>query len=163
MYGFSLAIYLLAGWLQTRFPQLDLLTHDADHLWSTLFGWQGDPHFGSAHILSNVLIAAGFIVIAAAWPVLRVAQQKSELATTGPYAWVRHPQYVGFITILTGFPLQWPTLLTLVMYPPLVVMYVVLAKREEREARAQFGVAYDRYAEAVPAWLPEFGRLVHRA
>ena len=48
MYGFPLTIYLLSGWLQTRYPQLDLLSHDAGHLWSTLFGWNGDPHFRSA-------------------------------------------------------------------------------------------------------------------
>lgn len=160
MYGFPLTIYLMSGWLQTRFPQLDFFSHDAGHLWSTLFGWQGDPHFSPTHILSNALIAVGFIVIATAWPVLHAAQQKGQLATTGPYAWIRHPQYVGFIAILTGFFLQWPTLLTLLMYPPLVVMYVVLARREEREARAAFGADYDRYAAAVPAWVPRVG---HRA
>ncbi|GJC30614.1 hypothetical protein KAM398_08650 [Acinetobacter sp. KAM398] len=46
MYGFPLTIYLLSGWLQTRFPQLDLLSHNAGHLWSTLLGEKGDPHFG---------------------------------------------------------------------------------------------------------------------
>lgn len=163
MYGFPLTIYLLSGWLQTRFPGFDLLSHDAGHLWSTLLGWKGDPHFSPPHILSNLLIAAGFIVIAAAWPVLHEAQQKGQLAMTGAYARVRHPQYVGFIAILTGFVLQWPTLLTLLMYPPLVVMYVVLARREEREARVTFGSAYDRYAAAVPGWLPRFGGRAHPA
>lgn len=163
MYGFPLTIYLLSGWLQTRYPGFDLLNHDAGHLWSTLLGWKGDPHFSPPHILSNVLIAAGFIVIAAAWPVLHTAQQKAQIAMTGPYARVRHPQYVGFIGILTGFVLQWPTLLTLLMYPPLVVMYVALARREEREARIVFGAAYDRYAEWVPAWFPRLGQRVHPA
>lgn len=161
MYGFPLTIYVLSGWLQTRYPQLDLLSHDAGHLWSTMFGWQSDPHFSPAHILSNVLIAAGFIVIAASWPVLHAAQQAGRLAVDGPYRWVRHPQYVGFITILTGFLLQWPTLLTLAMYPPLVAMYVTLARREEREAHAAFGTAYDRYAAEVPAWIPALGRRAH--
>jgi protein-S-isoprenylcysteine O-methyltransferase Ste14 len=154
MYGFPLTIYLLSGWLQTRYPQLDLLSHDAGHLWSTIFGFKGDPHFSPAHVLSNVLILAGFVLIAWAWPALHEAQRAGRLATTGAYAWVRHPQYAGFIAILTGFLLQWPTLLTLVMYPPLVAMYVALARREEREARAQFGAAYDRYAQSVPGWLP---------
>jgi protein-S-isoprenylcysteine O-methyltransferase Ste14 len=154
MYGFPLTIYLLSGWLQTRYPQLDLLGHDAGHLWSTIFGFKGDPHFSPAHILSNLLIGAGFVLIAWAWPALHAAQRAGRLATTGAYAWVRHPQYLGFIAILTGFLLQWPTLLTLVMYPPLVAMYVALARREEREARAQFGAAYERYAQSVPAWLP---------
>jgi hypothetical protein len=45
MYGFPLTIYLLAGWLGRRYPGLDLLSHDADHLWQTLLGWNGDPHW----------------------------------------------------------------------------------------------------------------------
>ena len=59
---------------------------------------------------------------------LYVAQQAGRLATTGPYARVRHPQYVGFILIMFGFLLQWPTLLTLAMFPVLVWMYVRLAR-----------------------------------
>lgn len=82
-------------------------------------------------------------------------QQKSEtLATTGPYAYVRHPQYVGFIAILVGFLLQWPTLLTLAMFPVLVWMYVRLAKTEEQETIARFGDAYTKYARRVPAFIP---------
>lgn len=45
MYGFPLTIYLLSGWLQARFPNLDLLSHESGHLWSTLLGDQGNPHF----------------------------------------------------------------------------------------------------------------------
>lgn len=163
MYGFPLTIYVLSGWLQTRHPQLDLLSHDTGHLWSTMFGWQGDPHFSPAHILSNVLIAVGFIVIVASWPVLHAAQQAGRLAVDGPYRWIRHPQYAGFIFILTGFLLQWPTLLTFAMYPPLVVMYVVLARREEREARTTFGTIYDNYATVVPAWIPALGQRTRSA
>ena len=36
---------------------------------------------------------------------------------TGPYAYVRHPQYDGFILIMFGFLFQWPTLITLIMFP----------------------------------------------
>ena len=60
---------------------------------------------------------------------------RHQLATTGAYAYLRHPQYVGFILILLGFLLQWPTVLTLAMFPILVWMYVRLAHREEREVR----------------------------
>ena len=67
---------------------------------------------------------------------------------------MRHPQYVGFVLILLGFLLQWPTLLTLVMFPILVTMYVRLARREEHEAEATFGAAYTRYAAVVPAFFP---------
>lgn len=154
MYGFPLTIYLLSGWLQRRYPGLDLLTHDVGHLWETLLGWRGDPHFNPLHLLSSLLIGGGFVLLASAWRVLFAAQQGRRLATTGPYAYVRHPQYDGFILIMLGFLLQWPTLLTLLMFPILVWMYVRLARREEREVQAEFGEAYTRYAMATPAGLP---------
>ena len=160
MYGFPLTIYLLSGWLGRRYPQLDLFSHDAGHLWNTLLGWKGDAHFNPMHILSNLLIAGGFILLSAAWSVLYKAQRDHRLATTGVYARVRHPQYVGFVTIMVGFLLQWPTLLTLVMFPILVTMYVRLARREEREVRATFGAEWDRYAAETPAFVPRPGRQV---
>ena len=159
MYGFPLTIYLLSGWLQTRYPQVNPLSHDSGHLLSTLLALKGDPHFNVLHILSNALIFAGFLVIAAAWRILYQAQRKRALATTGAYAWIRHPQYAGFILIMLGFLLQWPTILTVPMFPALVVMYVRLARKEENEAVAAFGDAYRRYAERVPAFIPRLGRL----
>jgi protein-S-isoprenylcysteine O-methyltransferase Ste14 len=154
MYGFPLTIYFLSGWLQSRFPSVDWFSHDAGHLLEMIFGWKANPHFGPFHILSNILIIAGFVLISAAWRVLYAAQQRNELATTGPYARVRHPQYVGFVLVMLGFLLQWPTLLTLAMFPVLVWMYVRLARAEEREAIAAFGDAYRRYAAGVPAFFP---------
>jgi protein-S-isoprenylcysteine O-methyltransferase Ste14 len=158
MYGFPLTIYILSGWLQSRYPGVDWLSHDAGHLLEMLFGWRVNPHFGPFHLLSYVLVGGGFLLIASAWRILHLAQQRGTLATTGPYAHVRHPQYVGFVLILVGLLVQWPTLLTLAMFPVLVVMYVRLARQEEREVRATFGAAYDRYAAQVPAFLPRWSR-----
>jgi protein-S-isoprenylcysteine O-methyltransferase Ste14 len=162
MYGFPLTIYLLSGWLGGRYPGLDPFTHDAGHLWETLLGWGGDPHLNPLHVASNVLIVVGFVVIARAWDVLYRAQRRGELATAGPYARVRHPQYVGFILIMFSFALQWPTILTLVMFPILVTMYVRLARQEEREVLAMFGDTYARYAAATPAFIPRWPRALAR-
>jgi len=162
MYGFPLTIYLLAGWLGRRYPGLDLLSHDAGHLWWTVLGWQGDPHWHPLHLLSTLLIGGGFVLLAASWRVLYEAQRQHTLAVTGPYARLRHPQYAGFVGIMLGFLLQWPTLVTLLMFPMLVTMYVRLAHREEREALAEFGEAYDRYTATTPAFFPHFGRIEHR-
>jgi protein-S-isoprenylcysteine O-methyltransferase Ste14 len=159
MYGFPLSIYILSGWLQSRYPGVDWLSHDAGHLLEMMFGWQANPHFGPFHFLSFILIGGGFILIAAAWRVLYEAQRRGTLATSGPYSYVRHPQYVGFILVLAGFLIQWPTLLTLTMFPVLVVMYVRLTKHEEAESRAAFGPAYDAYAARVPAFLPRWARI----
>ena len=159
MYGFPLTIDLLSGWLGQRFPELDLFTHETGHLWHTLLGWEGNPHLDPLHLASYALIGGGFWILAAAWPVLLRAQQQGQLATTGPYAGVRHPQYAGFVLILLGFLFQWPTLLTLVMFPILVWMYVRLGRREETEARSQFGEAYALYAARTPAFVPKLRAL----
>lgn len=162
MYGFPLTIYLLSGWLGQRYPQINLLSHDAGHLWTTLFGWRGDAHWNPLHLLSNVFIVGGFILLAQAWDVLYRAQQSHTLAVDGPYARIRHPQYVAFIAIMFGFLLQWPTILTLVMFPVLVVTYVRLAHKEEHSMQREFGAVYDNYARATPAFIPKFGRAVAR-
>lgn len=158
MYGFPLTIYFLSGWLQARFPGVDWFTHDAGHLLEMMFGWKTNPHFGPFHVLSFILIGAGFVLISAAWRVLYNAQQPRALATTGPYSYVRHPQYVGFILVMLGFLVQWPTLLTLAMLPVLVVMYVKLARSEERESIAEFGDSYRKYMAEVPAFFPRVDR-----
>ncbi|HEX2831052.1 MAG TPA: isoprenylcysteine carboxylmethyltransferase family protein [Burkholderiales bacterium] len=155
MYGFPLTIYFLSGWLASRFPGIDFLTHDAGHLLEMMFGWRANPHFGPFHIASNVLIFGGFILLARAWKVLYEAQRARALATTGPYARMRHPQYVGFVAILLGFLLQWPTLLTLAMFPVLVAMYARLAVSEERDMLSQFGAAYAAYARRTPRFVPQ--------
>ena len=158
MYGFPLTIYLLSGWLGSRFPQTDPFSHDSGHLWHTLLGWKGDPHFDPIHILSNGVVIAGFWILASAWPVLLAAQREGRLAQTGAYARIRHPQYVGFVLVMLGFLMQWPTIPTLVMFPILMWMYVRLAAREEREALARFGDEYARYAAATPRFIPRFPR-----
>ena len=162
MYGFPLTIYFLSGWLQSRYPNIDWLSHDAGHLLEMLFGWEANPHFGPFHLLSFAFIGGGFILISNAWRVLYQAQRRGELAATGPYARVRHPQYLGFILVMFGFLLQWPTLLTLAMFPGLVWMYVRLARHEEREAFAACGEAYAQYTSQVPAFVPRLSRLVER-
>lgn len=158
MYGFPLTIYLLSGWLQTRYPGVDFFSHESGHLLHTLFGISGDPHFDPLHILSNLFLLAGFLLLYSAWKVLYAAQRDRQLATTGLYARVRHPQYGGFILILFGFLLQWPTLLTLIMFPALVCMYYRLALREEADARDLFGAEWIVYADRTPRFFPRFGK-----
>ncbi len=154
MYGFPLTIYLLSGWLGRRFPGIDFFAHDAGHLLETLFGWKSNPHFGPFHILSNILIVAGFILLANAWKALYQAQRRHALASGGPYARIRHPQYAAFVIIMFGFLLQWPTLVTLAMFPVLAWMYARLARAEEKDAAAEFGEEYAAYAARTPAFFP---------
>jgi protein-S-isoprenylcysteine O-methyltransferase Ste14 len=152
MYGYPLTIYLAGSVVGSQLG----LSHDAGHLWVDLVGWKGDPHFSPFHVASWILIGGGFWLIGAAWSRLHAAAQAGTLATQGAYLRVRHPQYAGFLAIMVGFLLQWPTLPTLVMFPILVVVYRRLAIREERDSAAAFGAGWDAYAEVTPRFIPHF-------
>lgn len=153
MYGAPLTVYLLAGWLGNYFPQLKA-THSGGHLWNDLIGWKYDPHLSPFHLASYAVIGGGFWLIAVAWRHLHAAAQHDTLATTGPYAWLRHPQYLGFLLVMAGWLLQWPTIPTLVMFPILAYVYARLARAEEREVAASFGADWKAYAARVHAYIP---------
>ncbi len=154
MYGFPLTVYLLSGWLGSRYPALGVLTHNNGHLWQALLGFTGNPHANPIHWLSDIAIGGGFLLIGGAWGFLYRAQQAHAIATTGPYSQMRHPQYLGFIIIMLGFLIQWPTIPTLIMFPILVAMYLRLAHREEKDALKEFGEDYARYRKATPGFWP---------
>ncbi|HVJ47714.1 isoprenylcysteine carboxylmethyltransferase family protein [Desulfitobacterium sp.] len=158
MYGFPLTIYFLSGWLSKMFPQLTLFSHNSGHIWYDLFGLSGDPHNSPIHVASTWLINGGLFFLAVTWIFLYKAQRKGVVAKTGPYFLIRHPQYAAFIVIMFGFLLQWPTLLTVIMFPILVVMYIKLAKIEESESIKAFGEEYIAYANKTGRFIPRVFR-----
>lgn len=156
MYGFPLTIYFFSGWLAKNYPGVDFLTHDSGHLLHNLLGFEGDPHFDPLHIASNILIIAGFIMLASAWDILHTAQKQRRLATDGIYQRIRHPQYVAFIVIMFGFLLQWPTLPTLILFPVMTYAYLCLARSEERDSIERYGQLYIEYMQRTSAFVPSF-------
>lgn len=154
MYGFPLTIYILTAVLGSRFPALNPFSHASGHLWITLLGggaWMSVV----IHLVSNGLMGAGLLMMAAGWR--RIHQARGQLVTDGIYAWVRHPQYAGLFLITVGMLVQWPTIVTAATWPVLIVVYSRLARREEREAEAHFGDAYRAYRAQVPMFVPRFG------
>jgi len=160
MYGFPLTIYLLSGWLTENYPGVDFFAHENGHLLHTFFGFEGNAHWDPLHMLSIALIVFGFYMLSEAWSVLYQSQKSKVLATTDWYARCRHPQYLAFIIIMIGFLFQWPTILTLVMFPILVVVYVRLANKEEQMVISEFGDEYLNYMSKTPAWIPKFNKTI---
>ncbi len=155
MYGFPLTIYILTTFLGSRYPVMNPFSHASGHLWVTLLG--GGPAMMTAiHIVSNALMFGGLAMIAVGWRQVHRAQ--GALVTDGLYRWVRHPQYSGLILITIGLLIQWPTLITALTWPVLLVMYIRLARREEAEMERQFGDAYRAYAAQVPRFIPRLRR-----
>lgn len=92
------------------------------------------------------LYASGFIV------------KNQELATDGPYRFVRHPLYTGNILLVVGFALAgsrwWGMPLALFFfwfYYPTAIEY------EDRKLRRIFGAAWERWSARTPALMPRFG------
>jgi protein-S-isoprenylcysteine O-methyltransferase Ste14 len=75
------------------------------------------------------------------------------LVTTGPFAWVRHPMYLGLILAALGGLLiyrTWTTLVLVLVSPGLTLR----ARHEETALQAEFGEAWSKYRSRVPGWIP---------
>ncbi len=86
-----------------------------------------------AMLYASILIVIGTIFIIAGWYTLYKNIKKVELVTTGLYAYSRHPQYFGFILIIIGWLVGWPTILTIIFALILIYKYVKVCKVEEKE------------------------------
>lgn len=151
MYGFPLTIYLLTGWLGEAYPVLQPFNHKYGHLWVVVFG-------GSTLAwiivmgLSLLFLIAGYTLMSKGWRQIHSAHD--QLVTGGVYAYVRHPQYTGLFLIITGFLIQWPTLLTVIMAPVLIYAYVRLSRSEETVVQQKFNQSYLEYASRTPMFFP---------
>ncbi len=152
MFGIPFTIYLLSS----AFGFSIGLDGSEGHLWAVLLdrlGWVrmsvGVPVLkwgGSA------VVVAGLVLMGWGW--WHVYRAQDALVTAGLYGRVRHPQYVGFALVMIGFLVQWPTLITLLMFPVLLAAYVRLAAAEDCNLERAHGEAYQGYRQAVPGWLP---------
>jgi len=148
MYGFPLTIYLLA-----RFSGLDR-THLNANLWSSLFG-VGMTGMLISMLLGYALLFVGIGIFVQGWRELYHAHQQNQLATTGLYSLVRHPQYTGlFIGLFGEGVVHWPTLFSVGLFPVIVLIYSLLARSEQRRMVEQFGEEYRAYQQQVPMFFP---------
>ncbi|MFQ5706000.1 MAG: methyltransferase family protein [bacterium] len=155
MYGFPLTIYILLSFFGGKLGVSDPFEHVNGHLLGTLFG---APEWVKLVIcqLGGFVMLIGLIIMGKGWK--QIHEEQGELVTDGIYAHVRHPQYSGLFLITIGMLIQWPTIITLAMWPILMYAYYRLGQREEREVEARFGDVYRLYKSKVPAFIPRFGR-----
>lgn len=157
MFGIPLTLFVIA-------PLFDLRAFDfglnESHLWAYLLDQAGlVPIAWGVYLVMTVsmaLIALGLALVAVGW--VQVFGARHELRTSGIYRFIRHPQYLGLILVIVALNIQWPTILTLLMAPVLIVMYVRQARREDRDLEARFGTAFTSYAARVPAFFPRIHR-----
>ena len=148
MYGFPLTIYFLA-----RVFGLDLAWSEGGNLWAQFFGTP------IAHIVAMVvgyaIVFSGAVLVADGWRKIHQARGKQQLMTDGVYARVRHPQYTGLFLIVFGEGVvHWPTIVSVIAFPIIVIAYTLLAQKEERQMIKEFGDEYREYQQRVPMFIP---------
>jgi protein-S-isoprenylcysteine O-methyltransferase Ste14 len=153
MFGVPLSMYALTWLLGTTLPEGVLVGH-------TLYPWIG--HWGM--YIGIALMLLGVALIISGWSLIHrrywsKEAGEGELVTQGIYAYIRHPQYTGFMLITLGMIAEWATLPLLVMWPILLIVYYRLARREEHDMETEFGDAYRAYKARTGMFLPRlFGR-----
>ena len=151
MYGFPLSIYIISSRFGISIP----LTHAGGNLWVSLLGLSDAVSF-ILMAIGGIFIAAGTIIVAKAWKQIFYAK---ELVATGLYSKIRHPQYSGIFLIMLGFMVQWPTIITAIMFPFLILIYYRLARKEEKELEKKYKGEYLNYKKKVPMFIPSFKAL----
>ena len=114
-------------------------------------------------ILGFILMVAGlailliaFLGLGSALTPTPVPQQGSALRTSGIYAIVRHPIYVGILVAALGFTLAVGSIWQVVLWVTLAAFFYAKAFWEDRLLAEKHGVAWFDYADHVGAFLPRF-------
>ena len=143
MYGAPLSLYLIATqFSDTKIPDHQILFH------LDLFGI--NLAFDFWMTFGAFVISIGIAIIAIGW--YQLWSSKKPLYTEGFYSYSRHPQYVGFLYVVWGWMIAWPTLLTILMAPVLTYAYINAAKKEE-ESISKEHKDYLEYKNKTPFLL----------
>ena len=154
MYGFPLTVYIFTSVLGSRYPAINPFSHVSGNLLAVFL--DGSQLFSELFMaLGAVVMFGGLWVMSRAWN--QIHKANGEIVTSGIYDRVRHPQYFGLFLITVGMLIQWPTIITAVMWPMLMFMYYRLARREEKEMEDHFGDKYVDYRRKVPMFIPRLG------
>ncbi|TFH46348.1 MAG: isoprenylcysteine carboxylmethyltransferase family protein [ANME-2 cluster archaeon] len=152
MYGFPLTIYFLSAKFGIEIPT----DHISGHLLGDIITYLG---FGNGWIivmlLSTMLLILGLDLIMKGWSM--VYHSQGDLVTTGLYSKMRHPQYTGIFLVTLGFMIQWPTLITLILFPFVILMYYKLGIKEE-EIMDNLHPEYATYKKDVPMFIPKLSK-----
>jgi protein-S-isoprenylcysteine O-methyltransferase Ste14 len=156
MYGFPLTIYILSAFFGVKVPFL----HIKGHLWASLFNLPDKWAMVICNI-GSLFMLTGLIIMGIGWR--KIYKGEGELVTDSLYRYIRHPQYLGLMLITSGMLIQWPTILTIIMWPILIFAYWHLAKIEEREMEEKFGQCYFDYKRQTGMFFPNIKNLKSEA
>lgn len=148
MFGVPFSMYAIGALFGSQLPEGILWGHTLQQYIGVMGTWLG---------VVVTLIGLGLVILG--WKQIHKQywskeEGKGDLVTGGIYAYIRHPQYTGFFLITFGMMLEWATLPLIVLYSILLVLYVRLAKREEKDMEKEFGQEYAEYRKKTKMFIP---------
>jgi protein-S-isoprenylcysteine O-methyltransferase Ste14 len=107
------------------------------------------------------LLGVAFLVWAAIWLGRFLVHEASvvrdhALVTTGPYRFVRHPVYSGYLALLLGSGVAALNLWVMLLWPISLLGILVQARAEEQLLARHFGPDYERYTRRTGQLLPHW-------
>jgi protein-S-isoprenylcysteine O-methyltransferase Ste14 len=119
-------------------------------------------------VLGSILYFLGLILYLWAWITLGRYYNVSsgfgvrlfadhQLITEGPYAWVRHPMYLGFQIAAFGGVFLFKTWTMVFLFVNFLFL-VIRARREEQALAEEYPIQWEIYCKDVPAWFPNLLR-----
>jgi protein-S-isoprenylcysteine O-methyltransferase Ste14 len=118
-------------------------------------------HNVTAAYAADALTAAGLLFsvwgrvhLGRYWSGTITLKEGHRLIRTGPYRFVRHPLYTGFITAVLGSALAAGTGDAAVGFVLILIAYVIKMRREEALLTKEFGDEYLRFKQEVRALVP---------
>lgn len=148
MFGIPMSMYFVTWAFGRQLPE------------GFLWGHTLSPYIGlTGMYVAIVLNIIGVALVVVGWSRIykrywSKEEGQGQLVTDGIYAYIRHPQYTGFLLITLGLLIEWATIPLLTMWPILAVMYYRLARTEEKEVEQHFGGAYIKYRARTGMFLP---------
>lgn len=100
-----------------------------------------------AMVYGSIFMILGMGLIISGWWSLYKQAKQDGFACAGLYTYSRHPQYLGFILLILGWFMGWPTILTVIFSPILIIKYWRAARAEEKDMLARYGKGYSEYAD----------------
>lgn len=165
MYGIPLTMLFASKYIFPSSSHTIIMSADSIVRFSFL---NVDFSMDLAMLYGSILMIIGTLIIIFGWITLyksmknnniNISKRKQKInskseyspyfITNGIYSYSRHPQYFGFILVIIGWLIGWPTIITLVFSPILIYKYVSVSKKEEREIILKDS-SYKKYVNNVP-------------
>lgn len=148
MFGVPFSMYAVGAVFGAQLPEGILWGHTLQQYIGVAGTWIG---------VAVSLVGAALVIVG--WKAIHrnywsKDEGRGKLVTEGIYAYIRHPQYTGFFLITFGMMLEWATIPLIGLYVLLLILYVRLAKREEKDMMEEFGPEYEAYRKKTKMFIP---------